>query len=90
MYASRRGNNEARANVEHSMETINKYKETILELEFHIENRRLRVNLLRQELRDEKHTSFIHTHKIESYELEKKNLLMMLVLLTLLLVKHLP
>ena len=58
VYASLRGNKEARSNVEHSMETINKYKETILDLESHIENRRLRVNLLKQELRDEKHTPF--------------------------------
>ena len=39
VYDSLRGNKEARANVEHSMETMNKYKETILELDSHIENR---------------------------------------------------
>ena len=65
VYASLRGNKEARASLEHSMETINKYRETIVELESHIENRRIRVNLLKQELRDEKHTNFLLTQKIE-------------------------
>ena len=69
VYASLRGNKEARANVEHSMETINKYKETIVELESHVQNRRMRFNLLKQELRDEKHTNFLLTQKFESYEI---------------------
>ena len=73
VYASLRGNKEARARLEHSMETMNKYRETIEELESHIENRRMRVNLLKQELKDEKHTNFLLTQKIESYVLEKEN-----------------
>jgi hypothetical protein len=38
VYASLHGNKEARANLEHSMENLNKYKQTIVELESHIEN----------------------------------------------------
>jgi predicted nucleic acid-binding Zn-ribbon protein len=61
VYASLRGNKEARASLEHSMENMNKYKETIEELESHIENGRKRFNLLKQELADEKNTTFLLT-----------------------------
>jgi hypothetical protein len=70
--ASLCGNKEARASLEHSMETMNGYKETIGELESYIENSRMRFNLLKQELSDEKRNAFLHTQKIESYEVEKE------------------
>jgi hypothetical protein len=89
VYASLCGNKEARASLEHSMETMNGYKETIGELESYIENSRMRFNLLKQELSNEKRNTFLLTQKIESYEVEKENILMMLVLLTLIFVKHL-
>jgi hypothetical protein len=44
VYASLFGNKEARASLEHSMETMNGYKETIRELESYIENSRMRFN----------------------------------------------
>jgi hypothetical protein len=72
VYASLRGNKEARSSLDHSMETMNGYKETIGELESHIENGRMRFNLLKQELSDEKRTTFFLTQKIESYEIEKE------------------
>jgi hypothetical protein len=68
---------------------VYKNKETIEELESHVENGRMRFNLLKQALANEKHTTFLLTQKLESYELKMTNLLMILVLLTLLLVKHL-
>jgi chromosome segregation ATPase len=72
VYASLCGNKEARASLEHSMENMNGYKETIGELESYIENSRMRFNLLKQELSDEKHNTFLLTQKIESYEVEKE------------------
>ena len=67
VYASLHGNKEARANLEHSMDTLNKYRETIVELESHVENGEMRFTLLKHELKDEKHTNFMLTQKIESY-----------------------
>jgi hypothetical protein len=72
VYASLCENKEARASLEHSMETMNGYKETIGELESYIENSRMRFNLLKQELSDEKLNTFLLTQKIESYEVEKE------------------
>jgi hypothetical protein len=53
------------------MEIMNKYKKTIEELESHVENGRMRFNLLKQEFADEKRTTFLLTQKFESYELKK-------------------
>jgi hypothetical protein len=54
------------------MEIFAESKKYIEELESHIENGKRRFNLLKQELSDEKHTNFLLTQKIESYELEKE------------------
>jgi hypothetical protein len=71
IYHSLRGNNNARAKFENLLDTVYKNKESIEELESHVENGRMRFNLLKQELRDEKRTTFLLTQKIESYEVEK-------------------
>jgi hypothetical protein len=45
VYASLCGNKEACSSLEHSMETMNGYKETVGELESYIENSMMRFNL---------------------------------------------
>jgi hypothetical protein len=87
VYASLRGNNDTRAKVEHLMETLFEHKDTIKELNSLVNEGKQRFNLLKQELSGEKHTNFSLSQSIVS--LQMLNLLMMLVLLTLLLVKHL-
>ena len=67
-----RSNNKALACLKHVMGTFSKQLGTIAELESHVDDGRRRFNLLKQELSEEKHTNFLLTQKIESYELEKE------------------
>jgi hypothetical protein len=66
---------EARAQFEYLMDTVAQRNETIDELNTHIEDGVRRYNLLKQELSDEKNTSFMLSQQIETYEKDKvKNL----------------
>ena len=62
---------EARAKFDFLMETIASRDETIEGLESHVENEKRRFNLLKQELSDEKNTSFLFKQQIETFELDK-------------------
>ena len=57
---------EARAQFEYLMDTVAQRNETIKELNTHIEDGVQRYNLLRQELSDEKNTSFMLSQQIAS------------------------
>ena len=68
-YASLRGNTNARAKFEFLMDTMVENKETIKDLKSLVNEGKLRFNLLKQELRDEKHTSASLSQSFESYKL---------------------
>jgi hypothetical protein len=89
IYASLHGNNDAHAKFKHLMETLFEHKETIKELNSLVNEEKWRFNLLKQELSEEKHTNYSLSQSIKSWCLLMLNILMMPVLLTLLLVKHL-
>jgi hypothetical protein len=69
VYASLRGNNDARAKVEHLMETLFEHKKTIKELNSLVNEGKLRFNLLKQDLSEENHTNSSLSQSIKSYEL---------------------
>ena len=63
---------DALAKFDFLMETVASRDETVEGLESHIENEKRRFNLLKQELSDEKNTSFLLKQQNVSYELEKE------------------
>jgi hypothetical protein len=69
VYASLHGNNDARAKVEHLMETLFEHKEAIKELNSLVNEGKQRFNLLKQELSEEKHTNSSLSQSIKSCEL---------------------
>jgi hypothetical protein len=53
------------------MDTVVERNETIEELNNHLEDGVRKYNLLKQELREEKNTSFLLSQQIETYKLDK-------------------
>ena len=53
------------------MDTVATHDETIEQLGALIEREKQRFNLLKQELTDEKNTTFLLTQQIETYKLDK-------------------
>src|SRR5664279_3434279 len=70
VYASLHGNTNARAKFEFLMDTIVENKETIKDLKSLVNEGKLRFNLLKQDLHDEKHTSASLSLSFETYKLE--------------------
>src|SRR5664279_4070970 len=71
VYASLRGNTNARAKFDFLMDTIVENKETIKDLKPLVNEGKFIFNLLKQELRDEKHNSFTLSQQIETHEIDK-------------------
>src|SRR5664279_3304339 len=71
VYASLHGNTNARAKFEFLMDTIVENNETIKDLKSLVNEGKLRFNLLKQDLTNEKHNSFTLSQQIETHEIDK-------------------
>jgi hypothetical protein len=69
VYASLRGNDNARAKIEHLMETLFGHKHTIKELNSLVNEGKRRFNLLKQEISEDKHTNSFLSQFIKSCEI---------------------
>src|SRR5664279_185713 len=70
LYASLHGNNNSRTKLESLVEIVVENKETIKDLKSLVNEGKLRFNLLKQELRDEKRTNASFSQYFENYKLE--------------------